>query len=307
MSDSLWEEKEDWIRDQIKHVMTKENRLVGDEPFALPIYALLTQMHQKKRRSFDGTFYYINLSKRILRVPHSYRADRCSIVENYHNVPNMYRMIETAVLDLDNATMAPLRQEMIVLRDKVEAMKNKFSDKDKYPHSDLDNQLEPITARICKKYNLEDSRFRAPSDTNLRWSPPDKDKSQIAPDLEFSFHCDITTFRDKVEKDTSFAPVIEWDFKTERDDNEGQHTPLDVIAMNCPTNEEFAILKEQFQKMSIETYEQYKTVYKEYNRKVQEFETTLADVRNEYKRVYDTYCATAVKEILLVQDFDAII
>ena len=288
--------------------MTNENKFVGDEPFALPIYALLTQMHNKKRRSFDGTFFYINLSKRILRVPHSYRADRCSIVENYHSVPDMYRMIETAVLDLDSSpAMAPLRQEMIVLRDKVEAMKTTYGNKDKYPYSDLDNQLEPITTKIEKKYSLGENKFRAPSKSKLRWHPPVKDETDKVPDLDFSFHCDITSFRAKVENDASFSPEIRWDVKTERDDNEGLKSPMEVIGLNCPTSEEYAVLKEQFQKMSIETYEQYKTVYKEYNRKVQEFETTLADIRNEYKRVYDTHCAAAVKEILLVQDFDAII
>lgn len=308
MAESLWEQKEDSTRDLTKEVMTSEHKFVGDKVYALPIYALLTQMHQKKRRSFDGTFYYINLSKRILRVPHSYRADRCSIVDGYRSVPDMYRMIETAVLDLGpEPSMAPLKQEMIVLRNKVEAMKKKFGNKDHYPYSELDNQLEPISKKIEKKYGLKDGSFRAPSERTLKWEPPEKEQTDAMPDLELSLHCSIETFRKSVKADETFSPIISWDFKVEKDDNPGALSPLELVGSNCPNMEEFTNLREQFRTMSIETYEQYRAVYKEYNKKVQEFETELADTLKEYKRVYDTYCAASVKEILLVQDFDAII
>jgi hypothetical protein len=308
MSNSLWEEKEDTIADLTKKVMTGEHKFVGDEVYALPIYALLTQMHTKKRRSFDGTFYYINLSKRILRVPHTYRADRCSIVEGYHSVPDMYRMIETAVMDLGpEPAMAPLKQEMIVLRDRVETMKKTFSDEKRYPYSELDNQLDPIAKKIEKKYGLKDGSFRAPSERTLKWEPPEKDQTKDMPDLEFSLHCSIETFRKSIKADETFSPIISWDFKVEKNDNPGALSPLELVGSNCPNMEEFTNLREQFRTMSIETYEQYRAVYREYNKKVQEFETELADTLKEYKRVYDTYCAASVKEILLVQDFDAII
>jgi len=291
-----------------KEVMTNEHKFVGDKVYALPIYALLTQMHQKKRRSFDGTFYYINLSKRILRVPHSYRADRCSIADGYRSIPDMYRMIETAMLDLGSEPeMAPLKQEMIVLRDRVEAMKKKFSDKQRYPYSELDNQLDPIARKIENKYGLNVGSFRAPTERTLKWEPPEKDKTKDMPELEFSLYCNIETFRKSAKADESFSPIISWDFRIEKNDNPGALSPLELVGSNCPNMEEFTKLREQFRTMSIETYEQYRTVYKEYNKKVQEFETELADTLKEYKRVYDTYCAAAVNEILLVQDFDAII
>ena len=288
--------------------MTKDHKLVGGEPFGLPIYALLTQMHAKKRRSFDGTFYYINLSKRVLRVPHSYRADRCTIVDNYYSVPDMYRMIETAVADLgEDQIMAPLKQEMTVLRDKVDAMKKKFDNQKSYPHSDLSDQLNPITEKIAKKYNLEDGTFTAPSSTRIRWRPPDKLTGDLTPTLDFTFRCKTDTFKELINNNAEFSPNIAWDFKIEKNDNHETATPMEVVALSFPTHGEYFKLKEQFQNMAIETYNQYKTVHKDYNKKVQEFETTLLDIQAEYKRVYDTYCAEAVKEILLVQDFDAII
>jgi len=308
MTESLWEQKEDSMSALTKEVMTNEHKFVGDKVYALPIYALLTQMHQKKRRSFDGTFYYINLSKRILRVPHSYRADRCSIADGYRSIPDMYRMIETAMLDLGSEPeMAPLKQEMIVLRDRVEAMKKKFSDKQRYPYSELDNQLDPIARKIENKYGLNVGSFRAPTERTLKWEPPEKDKTKDMPELEFSLYCNIETFRKSAKADESFSPIISWDFRIEKNDNPGALSPLELVGSNCPNMEEFTKLREQFRTMSIETYEQYRTVYKEYNKKVQEFETELADTLKEYKRVYDTYCAAAVNEILLVQDFDAII
>jgi hypothetical protein len=220
----------------------------------------------------------------------------------------MYRMIETAVLDLGSEPeMAPLKQEMIVLRDRVEAMKKKFSDKQHYPYSELDNQLNPIAKKIEKKYGLNDGSFRAPTERTLKWEPPEKDKTKDMPELEFSLHCSIETFRKSVKADEAFSPIISWDFRIEKDDNPGALSPLELVGSNCPNMEEFINLREQFRTMSIEIYEQYRTVYKEYNKKVQEFETELADTLKEYKRVYDTYCAAAVNEILLVQDFDAII
>lgn len=308
MARSLWENKTDWIKEQTKHVMTSDNKLVGGEPFALPIYALLTQMHNKKRRSFDGTYYYINLSKRVLRVPHSYRADRCSIVDNYYSVPNMYRMIETAVDDLgDDPSIAPLKAEMRKLRDRVAVIQGKYGDKDKYPYSDLDDQLSPISTAITKKYGLKDGTFSAPTRRYLRWIPPQKELGdEAAATMTLEFTCNVEKFIEGAKTNDPFFTEIVWAFGVSRDDTISK-TPMELAIQRTPTNEEFEKLKAQFQTMVLETYGQFKSHYKDYNRKVNEFETDLTNIQTEYKRVYDTYCADAVKDILLVQDFDAII
>ena len=311
---TFWSEKQSSIRDQTREMKTPQGKLIGDMPYALPIYALLTKMRKKGRRTLDGAFYYLNISNNTIRVPSERRADRCDLSESHRGFPDMHRLLETAVKDLGHEPdIASLRNEMIALRDTVYAAKVKYSNVNEYLHVDMDTQLSPITRAIGKANNLpEMDSFYALSQTILKWQDnikTQKDSDTLpVPSVSVKFECDIGTFKELIRDDVEgFIPKVIFDLDVERIDVPEINTPMDVIKLGVPTDEVYQQKLALFRNMCTQTYIDFRTTNKIYNAKVKEFETDLENIRLEHKRIYDTYCAETIKDILLIQGFDSII